>query len=417
MNSYTYIHDPYQREDSRLRPQHSRPSQQSRNVRRRVEIQNLDEEKEDEAQCHTHTFIGHGTTQPRTTTSRSPNRNPLPNVNQSTSHPTHPAHPNSPPAPPRTVFMAHNEYYTLLGLTPSCTIDEIKRAYRKLAMKYHPDKNPSPEAAEKFKAFSHANECLMDPKRRKIYDKHGPEAAGKPQEYDKDGNDLVAHERARGGGGGGGMTPGESDGVPFKFGEGIPVGLSGRRETRWRDPRGDLFAGIGAMPESFFKFGGRSAAAAEREAQARARGQPQPQGAGFGGHGDHPGQSGYAGGINSEQEAMEDLYRKAEELLRREAQARAHQQQQQGMGGEFGGHPGMGGMHPGMGGHPAMGAGYGGHPGMGDGRMGGHPGMGGDPRGGYRGGMGGHPGMGGGGNPRGGFGDGLGSGRLGGPMW
>lgn len=326
--------------------------------------------------------------------------------------------------------MAHTEYYTLLGLTPSCTIDEIKRAYRKLAMKYHPDKNSSPEAAEKFKAFSHANECLMDPKRRKIYDKHGPEAAGKPQEYDGDGNDLHAHERAQGGGGGGGggMTPGESDGVPFKFGEGIPVGLSGQRETRWRDPRGNPFAGIGAMPESFFKFGGRSAAAAEREAQARARGQPQPQWAGFGGHGGHPGQSGYAGGMNSEQEAMEELY--TEELLRRKAQAKAQQQQQQSMGGEFGGHPGMGGMHPGMGGHAAMGAGYGGHPGMGGGGMGSHPGMGGGPRGGYGGGMGRHPGMGGGGNPggggggmgggfggRGGFGDGFGSGGFGGPMW
>ena len=309
-------------------------------------------------------------------------------------------------------------------------------------MKYHPDKNPSPGAVEKFKAFSHANEVLMDEKRRKIYDNHGPEAAGKPQGYDDEGNDLHAHERAQGAGaegGGGEMRPGESDDLAFKFGEGIPVGLSGQRKPRWRDPRGDPFAGIGAMPESFFNFGGRRAAAAERGSQARARGQAQPQQGAFGdqqGHGagaSHGGHCGYGGHMNAEQEAMEDLYREAEELLRREAQARAQQQQHRGMGGGFGGHPSMGGM----GGHPSMG---GMHPGIGMRGMGGdprgggfvghqHPGMGRDPRGGFGDGMDGHPGM-GGGHPRGGgggmgdgfggrggFGDGFGFGGFGGPVW
>lgn len=405
--SYTYIHDPCAREDSRSRPEAPRPSQQSGNVRRSVEIQNLDDEKEEEAQWHTHTFIGHGPTQPRPSTTSNSNR--LPSVNQSTSHTAqHTTNHTTPNAPSNTAVMAHTEYYTLLGLQPSCIVEDIKRAYRKLAMKYHPDKNTSPEAAEKFKALSHANEVLMDAKRRKIYDKHGPEAAGKPHEYDDEGNDLHAHEMVQAGEGGGGseMRAGESDGVAFKFGEGLPVGLPGMREARWRDSRGDPFAEIGAMPEEFFKFGGRSAAAARRKAQAKARGQVQPQQGSFGGQGGHcgmfEGHGDYAGGMNSDQEAMADLYRKAEELLR-DAQARV-QQQQQGMGGGFGGHFGMGGMgrHPGVGGM---------HPSMGDmGRMGGHSGMGGDPRGGFG-------GMGGGFGGRGGFDDSFGGGGFGGPMW
>lgn len=70
--------------------------------------------------------------------------------------------------------MDFKDYYKILGVTKTATADEIKKAYRKLAVRYHPDKNPNDKAAEdKFKEINEANEVLGDPEKRKKYDELG----------------------------------------------------------------------------------------------------------------------------------------------------------------------------------------------------------------------------------------------------
>lgn len=73
--------------------------------------------------------------------------------------------------------MAKRDYYEVLGVSKTAGDDEIKKAYRKLAMKYHPDRNPdNPEAEEKFKEAAEAYEVLSDSEKRSMYDRMGHQA-------------------------------------------------------------------------------------------------------------------------------------------------------------------------------------------------------------------------------------------------
>ena len=83
--------------------------------------------------------------------------------------------------------MATNNYYSILGVPETATDDEIKKAYRKIAMKYHPDKNPGDKEAEvKFKEASEAYDVLSNPEKKKNYDTFGS-AEGRPFGFNESG--------------------------------------------------------------------------------------------------------------------------------------------------------------------------------------------------------------------------------------
>ena len=67
------------------------------------------------------------------------------------------------------------DYYKILGLPKTATDDEIKKAYRKLALKFHPDKNKAAGAEDKFKEVAEAYEVLSDKKKREVFDQYGEE--------------------------------------------------------------------------------------------------------------------------------------------------------------------------------------------------------------------------------------------------
>ncbi len=86
--------------------------------------------------------------------------------------------------------MNFKDYYKILGVAKTASEDEIKKAYRKLAVKYHPDKNPDNKPAEeKFKEANEANEVLSDPDKRKQYDKLADDWKNYQQQGGKQGFD------------------------------------------------------------------------------------------------------------------------------------------------------------------------------------------------------------------------------------
>jgi molecular chaperone DnaJ len=154
------------------------------------------------------------------------------------------------------------DYYEILGVKKSASADDIRKAFRKLARKYHPDVNPGDKSAEeKFKALSEANEVLSDPKKRKIYDQVGF--------YSENIDPATAEAYARAGSSGagaggfpGGTQDGGQGGVHFDFGG---FDFSDLADSAGRARKSGGGAGGGSFRDIFGSIFGGGAGAAPAE--------------------------------------------------------------------------------------------------------------------------------------------------------
>jgi curved DNA-binding protein len=127
--------------------------------------------------------------------------------------------------------MQYKDYYKTLGVSRKASQDEIKKAYRKLAVKYHPDKNPDDKETEnRFKEINEAHEVLKDPEKRK--------------KYDQLGSNWKQYENA----GYGGQSAGGFDWSQFGGQSG------GGRSRHFQGDMGDMFGGSGDFSDFFNMF-------------------------------------------------------------------------------------------------------------------------------------------------------------------
>ncbi len=150
--------------------------------------------------------------------------------------------------------------YETLGVSESASADEIKKAYRKLARKYHPDINKSPEAEEKFKEINAAYEILSDPEKKRQYDQMGDNMFGGQSFHDFAGSqggadlDEILRSIFGGGGGFGGFSSGGFGGGGFG-GSSRGGGFGGFGGGGYSEPNLDLETSI-TIPFNTAALGG-----------------------------------------------------------------------------------------------------------------------------------------------------------------
>jgi curved DNA-binding protein len=168
--------------------------------------------------------------------------------------------------------MDYKDYYDILGVSRNASEKEIKKAYRKLAAKYHPDRNPDdPSAEKKFKEVGEAYEVLSDDEKRKLYDRVG--------------HDWKQYQRAGGNGGGFDWTQYAQQGRSQGFGGGqktyrrvnmddIFSGQSGNQGHPFSSFFETIFGGGGASP---FGGGAQNQQQFYQQAQPRQQQRPKPE--------------------------------------------------------------------------------------------------------------------------------------------
>lgn len=150
--------------------------------------------------------------------------------------------------------MAYIDYYKMLGVDRKATQDEIKKAYRTMARKYHPDLNPNdPTAKEKFQAVNEANEVLSDPEKRAKYDKYGEEW----KHADEFERQQAAHNSAGFGGNGSFGTDGN--------------GTYWYESTNGEDPFEGIHFGSDGFSDFFDQFFGGQTSGRTRSTRSRGR--------------------------------------------------------------------------------------------------------------------------------------------------
>ena len=137
--------------------------------------------------------------------------------------------------------MAYIDYYKILGVNKDASQEAIKKAYKKLARKHHPDLNPNdPDAQRRFQEINEANEVLSDPEKRKKYDQYG-ENWKHAEEFEKQRQQYGQYQGQAGAGSGGGFWSSgggfSGDGEFSDFFESL-FGAQGRRRTRSTGLRG-----------------------------------------------------------------------------------------------------------------------------------------------------------------------------------
>jgi curved DNA-binding protein len=141
--------------------------------------------------------------------------------------------------------MEYVDYYKILGIDKNASTEDVKKAYRKLARKYHPDVNPNnKEAHKKFQEINEANEVLSDPEKRKKYDQYGKDWKH-AEEFEK----ARQHQRQRSYSSQGAESFGDDEGNFSDFFESLFGGMgtrSGRRQTKYKghDYEAELHLGL-----------------------------------------------------------------------------------------------------------------------------------------------------------------------------